>query len=60
MNSKIKVFIKVIFYFSAFTLGMFLAIFLPNRLVYKYTMDTIVDSLNAKDYKGAMIYMGGY
>ena len=60
MNDKIKVFIKVIYYFSAFTLGIFLAIFIPNRLVYKYTMDIIVDSLNEKKYSDAMIYMGGY
>lgn len=60
MNSKLKIFIKVVYYIAAFSLGIFLALYLPNTLYYNETMKTITSSLNDGNYKNAMIYIGGY
>ena len=60
MNPKIKLFIKIIYYIAMFTLGAFLAIYLPNSMYYSDTMNTITSSLSDGKYEKAMIYIGGY
>ena len=60
MNRKLKIFLKVLYYFSTFSLGLFLALYLPNVLYYSETMSTIRTSLSNDQYDKAMIYIGGY
>lgn len=60
MNNKLRIFLKVIYYISTFTLGLFLALYLPNVLYYNETMKQITTSLTNEDYPKSMIYIGGY
>ncbi len=60
MNKKLKIFLKVIYYVTAFSFGIFLALYIPNVLYYNDTMKAITTSLNNGNYDKAMIYIGGY
>ena len=60
MNRKLKIFLKVLYYFSTFSLGIFLALYLPNMLYYSETMSSIRTSLTNSEYDKAMVYIGGY
>ncbi len=51
---------KVVYYLFTFSIGLLIAFTLPNYYMYEYSMESIKTSLESKQYKDAMMLIGGY
>ena len=50
MNKKLKVFLKIVYYFFTFGIGILLAVTLPNAYFYKNVPEQIEKYVQAKQY----------
>ena len=60
MSKKKKMFLKVLYYFFTFSVGIMVAVVLPNLLIYEYVAGAMQDSLDNRDFPSAMALIGGY
>lgn len=61
MNKKLKVFLKIVYYFFTFGLGIILAVALPNAYFYKNVPEQIEKSVQNKQFDEAIgLLVGAY
>ncbi len=60
MSKKKKMFLKVLYYFFTFSIGILVAVVLPNTLIYEYVAGAMQDNLDNRNFSTSMSLVGGY